>query len=89
MSDHLNPEFESFLREWTLKNLGSLGDHTDPSDHRYLTGVRAKRLVEEAEAAGFGVEVRRLSRSFKGGLPEFIQGAYERAEFRRKYGDDV
>ncbi|WP_445215750.1 hypothetical protein ACKWRH_25375 [Bradyrhizobium sp. Pa8] len=89
MSDDLNPNFEKFLREWTSKNLGSLGDHTDPSDHRYLAGVRADRLKEDAEAAGFGVEVRRLSRSFKGGLREFVEGAYERAEFARRHGDQV
>ncbi|MCK1402335.1 hypothetical protein IVB45_20770 [Bradyrhizobium sp. 4] len=89
MTDDRNPKFEAFLSDWTSKNLGSLGDQTDPSDHKYLAGVRADRLKEDAEAAGFPVEVRRLSLSFKGGLREFILGAYERAEFRRKLGDNV
>jgi hypothetical protein len=89
MCDDPNPRFETFLSDWTAKNLGSLGDHTDPSDQKYIAGARADRLREEAEAAGFSVEVARLSRSFKGGLREYIQGAYERAEFRRKHGNDV
>lgn len=89
MTGDINPQFEAFLSDWRRKNLGSLGDRTDPSDHRFFTGVRADRLKADAEAAGFAVEVARLSRSFKGGLREFIQGAYEREEFRRKHGDDV
>ncbi|MCP3383206.1 hypothetical protein NLM31_22830 [Bradyrhizobium sp. CCGUVB4N] len=89
MKEDLNQEFETFLSDWTAKNLGSLGDHTDPSDQRYIAGVRADRLKEDAETAGFAVEIRRLSFNFKGGLREYIQVAYERAEFRRKFGDDV
>ena len=59
--------FWSFLAEWTKTNLGSLGDRTDPSDHRYYHKRRAERLKEDAEASGFSIQVHRLGLNYKGG----------------------
>ncbi|MCK1601055.1 hypothetical protein IVB02_06370 [Bradyrhizobium sp. 166] len=81
--------FSSFLAEWSKTNLASLGDRTDPSDQRYYHALRANRLRKDAETAGFSIQVHRLRLNHKGGLPEFIQGAYEQEELRRKHGDDV
>jgi hypothetical protein len=80
-------QFPTFLRGWLDKNLGSLGDHTDPSDHEFYYGRRAERLREDAGVAGFSIEVETIARSTKGGLHSFIEHEYDRAEFRRRHGD--
>lgn len=87
MSDQERGAFSDFLIEWCAANLGTLGDHTDPSDHRFMYGRWAERLREAATAAGLGVELNGLAREYKGGLREYIEGAYDRAEFRRRHGD--
>lgn len=84
-----NAEFNKFLQDWTAKNIGDLGDRTDPSDHRYYYSRLAEQLKEDGGAAGFAVQVQQLGRDYKGGLPEFIEGAYGRSAFRRKHGDGV
>ena len=43
--------FETWLRIWTAKNLGSPGESTDPED--VWVRLRADELVEDATTAGF------------------------------------
>ncbi|MDH2353645.1 hypothetical protein QCM80_23725 [Bradyrhizobium sp. SSUT112] len=80
-------DFEKFLRAWCDDNLGSFGDHVDPSDLQFFHGRRAERLKVAAEVAGFAPQITMLSRSEMGGLGGFIQRQYEGAEFRRRHGD--
>lgn len=71
-------EFGDFLRQWEEENIGSLGDHTDPSDHQYYYKRRAEQLQEDAAAKGYSVEIRRLGLSYACGLREYIEGVYKR-----------
>jgi hypothetical protein len=84
--DDRDRDFARFIQTWGDANLGSFGDHTDPSDLQHFHRSRAERLRVAAEAAGFSSEVGRISRS-TGGLPGYVESLYEQAEFRRRHGD--
>ena len=51
MSDQ-DEAFSNFLRERSAANVGTLGDRTDPSDHRFMYGRWTEQLQEDAAAGG-------------------------------------
>jgi len=44
--------FETFLRIWIAENISSLGDHTDPSDWKFIVRRKSDELTEGPQSVG-------------------------------------
>jgi hypothetical protein len=78
-------ELRVFMAEWAKKNIGSLGDHTDPSDRKYMIQQWAKRFTEDARASGFyySSTTDDALRDLKGAM-EFVESRLGRIEMDEK-----
>lgn len=70
--------FETWLRIWLAENLGSLGDHADPSASDTVVLLRADELTEDATHAGFYGELVEAVKSY-GGVAGFVRSKFEAA----------
>jgi hypothetical protein len=70
--------FETFLRIWVAENIGSLDDHTDPSDWNFMLRRRADELIEAATINGFYGELVEAAKPY-GGVAEFVREKFKEA----------
>ena len=69
--------FETFLRIWIAENIGTLGDHTDPSDWKFIVRRKSDELTEAATIRGFYDELVEAAQPY-GGVVGFV---------RQKFGE--
>jgi hypothetical protein len=69
--------FETFLRIWIAENIGTLGDHTDPSDWKFIVRRKSDELTEAATIRGFYGELVEAAQPY-GGVVGFV---------RQKFGE--
>jgi hypothetical protein len=68
--------FETFLRIWMAKNIGSLGSQTDETNLEYILRVRADELEKAATIKGLYGELAEAARPY-GGIEGHVQHQFE------------
>jgi hypothetical protein len=70
--------FETFLRIWIAENISSLGDHTDPSDWKFIVRRKSDELTEAATISGFYGELVEAAQPY-GGVVGYVRYKFEEA----------
>ena len=70
--------FETWLRIWIAENIGSLGDHAEPSASDTVVLLQANELTEDATHAGFYGELVEAAKPY-GGVERFVRQKLEEA----------
>jgi hypothetical protein len=76
--DHIEPDFETFLRRWADERIWAVDDFLDDEDRRYMEERRALELIVLAKEKGFRDELTNLAKSY-GSVLQYVKQLFVRA----------
>jgi hypothetical protein len=83
--DHIEADFEAFLRRWTDERIWAVDDFLDDDDRRYMEERRALELIVLAKEKGFRDELTKLVKSY-GSVLQYVKHLFFKASIDSRSG---